>query len=225
MQSQADYAKSGLPGTAADTSWEAATAFAAHYTALHPSARYRLPTEAEWEFLAQSSAAAGVTIGEAREWVGDWHAPYLTARLATHNPTGPSVGVLKVVRGGGGAAGHTTRYSLPPGATASGSPTEGPSFQPPTTFRLVKAAASGSTTSSSSYAAPAPFPQAAVLTPSARQSGSGGLIELALLGPPASAPHFTVEWVLPIPPDSEAEGWARCPSHRPAALHRLCTLH
>ena len=60
---------------------------------------FRLPTEAEWEYLAQNSTKYGISdITTTMEWCGDWFGKYSLSDSS--NPKGPETGILRVVRGG-----------------------------------------------------------------------------------------------------------------------------
>jgi formylglycine-generating enzyme required for sulfatase activity len=104
------------PDYAAGISYNQAVAFCAWLTR-KTGKPYRLPTEAEWEYVERAGAqtpffigdtppapgeanAWGIVMGEGTpEWVADWYGPYPSA--AQTDPTGPEHGNFRVVRGGG----------------------------------------------------------------------------------------------------------------------------
>jgi hypothetical protein len=173
---QEDYARSGLPGSATDASWDQAAAFC-RWLSRREGRRYRLPTEAEWEYAFKEtrSGRQGALDMEGREWVRDWHGVFPVDSLA--DPTGPLTGTTKVIREG------AHRASLSP--DAKNSPWElGASG-----FRVVCV----TDPPPKALAGPPPFAQAAI-----KQS-----IAPALQGPDPRVPYFTVRFALPIPPENE----------------------
>ncbi len=104
------------PDYAAGISYNQAVAFCAWLTR-KTGKPYRLPTEAEWEYVERAGTQTpfftgdtppapgqantwGVVMGEGTpEWVADWYGPYPPA--AQTDPTGPEHGYFRVVRGGG----------------------------------------------------------------------------------------------------------------------------
>jgi len=104
------------PDYAAGISYDQAVAFC-QWLSKKTGRNYRLPTEAEWEYVARAGTqtpfftgdtppkpgqanAWGVVMGEGTpEWVADWYGPYSAA--AQTDPTGPVHGYFRVVRGGG----------------------------------------------------------------------------------------------------------------------------
>jgi formylglycine-generating enzyme required for sulfatase activity len=98
-------------------SWERATAFC-QWLSKKEGKPYRLPTEAEWEYVARAGSHSIYSTGDAPlapdqpnpwgvanmeagrpEWTLDWYAPYRPE--AQTDPAGPAHGMMKVLRGGG----------------------------------------------------------------------------------------------------------------------------
>ncbi|RPJ51626.1 MAG: hypothetical protein EHM23_33890, partial [Acidobacteria bacterium] len=93
-------------------SWHEAVAFC-QWLSRKEGKPYRLPTEAEWEYVARAGwepGAARPAVGQAnpmgvknlltgpREWCRDWFVEY--SFEAQTDPVGPAAGLVKVVRGG-----------------------------------------------------------------------------------------------------------------------------
>ena len=176
--SQEHYARSGLSGSARDASWNQAAAFC-RWLSQREGRTYRLPTEAEWEYVFKQTAdwrpERRVLGMEGREWVQDWHGVLPVDALA--DPTGPVTGTTKVIRTG------PRRASLSPDARNS------PWELGATSFRVVLEA----------DPPPRPFAGAPPFTQAAIKQTTGP----ALQGPDPKVPYFTVRFALPIPPEND----------------------
>ena len=111
-------------------SWEDAEGYA-QWLSRREGRIFRLPTEAEWEYVARAGSAEHFSSGlrppasgepnawgvknmhtDAMEWVQDWYDEY--AEADETDPIGPAAGITRVVRGGGlnmpYEGGHSKKY-------------------------------------------------------------------------------------------------------------------
>ncbi len=113
-------------GEATGISWHDANAFAEWLSQLEGKS-YRLPTEAEWEYVCRAGTTTPYSSGGSqpsegtpnpwgvmnmhnspREWVWDWHGEYSYEDQS--DPIGPEQGFARVVRGGGLDNGNSYYY-------------------------------------------------------------------------------------------------------------------
>ncbi len=174
--SQSHYQQAGLRGLASDVTWNDANGFCEWLR--QDGMKYRLPTEAEWEYVHENPQ--GVQDMGGREWTNDWHQPFHDA-LAQVDPLGPASGILKVVRRDG-----DDREAFPPNAKSSPWPIPSMGFRVAMVFDPPE----------NPYVSPPPFCQAAI-----RQN-----LEEAQQAPNPSTPYFTVRFAIPIPPDNDDDG-------------------
>ncbi len=197
-------------------SWEDATAYAKWLSA-REGREFRLPTEAEWEYVARAGSADHFSSGEqplaagepnawgmqnmhaaALEWVQDWYGAY--GEDDEVDPVGPADGVARVVRGGGlnmpYQGGYASKYPndgrLPFFRRSANRAAMAPQYRGRHNigFRLV--------------AAPMPATAPRTLAPPAAMFAVRGVNPWASVGPDPARPWFRQRDVLPIPPENAA---------------------
>jgi hypothetical protein len=194
----------GFPGgqkpgeDATGVSWSDAVAFC-RWISEKEGLPYRLPTEAEWEYLAAGDHGhIEDMLGGAREWCLDWYGDY--AMQDQVDPVGPERGVAKVIRGGGldeESPRSPAEEYLRPSNRAAMPPSFGLDPDSPNAFgahaigfRLVLGEAP----------AGRPFP---VHETFVRQCVKGGTNPVGQ-GPDPSKPYFRKRPLLPVPPDNSS---------------------
>ena len=187
--SQSHYQQAGLPGSVSDISWDNAAAFC-EWLSNEEGRTYRLPTEAEWQYVSENPQGAANMSG--REWTQDWHGLYPTDYVV--DPVGPAVGIMKVIRGD-----SNDRQTLPPCATSS------PWGLDAVSFRVVLDID--------------PLEKPFVSAPAIPQMAITQSTEPALIGPDPNVPYFTVRFSLPIPPENSTNGIASMLGVSPALMY------
>ncbi|RIA45544.1 BNR repeat protein [Hephaestia caeni] len=207
----------------AGVSWKDAEDYAA-WLSRKTGRHYRLPTEAEWEYVAKLKTADPGRYGAIQglesgplEWTSDWFGPY--APSPRTDPVGAASGMLKVVRGG--PISHDpdhdwsmleidyhraeARLALPPSFAPFADAPNGGGLHT-IGIRLVEG--------------PDPAGQPIPPTPPLNALGVRQDLSTAAMGPDPSKPYFRKRTFLPTPPDDshstaiDASGWdARLRNH------------
>jgi formylglycine-generating enzyme required for sulfatase activity len=173
-----------LLGYATGLSWYEAEAFA-DWLSDQEGLPYRLPTEAEWEYVCTNPRGVTNMQSSPGEWVLDWHGEYPYDEQV--DPVGPEQGLGRVVRGRG--LDSDGSYYRRPSSRAG----IGPGFagrQHPIGFRLVL----GELPVTSPLRYEPPFVRECIKQSTAR----------ALQGPDPNVPYFNQRPMLPIPPDNSS---------------------
>ncbi len=179
---------------AAGMSWHDAVAFC-DWLSKKEGKPYRLPTEAEWEYVCLQADKLGVQrlFAEPLEWCADWFGDYPSQ--AQSDPVGPDCGLARVVRGGcldekakaedyahaSHRAGIAPAFGTYPGAPAG-------LGQSRIGFRIVQA--------------PPPPAKPWPATLSFVQQGVKDTVKQAAQGPDPAKPYFRKRHLLPVPPDN-----------------------
>lgn len=210
-QLRPDWTLASTEGYAWGVAWHDAVAFCEGLSR-REGTPYRLPTEAEWEYVCRSAEAWGIRnmANEVREWCLDWYGPYPAG--AVTDPMGVDGGLARVVRGGvldeldgkfevlppSEYEQPPYRAGLPPdfGPKACGSVGEGENtFGWPGAhhvgFRVVQGAMPPTD--------PAPF------EPPFIGRGVKQAKDAAKTGPDGTKPYLRKRYLLPSPPETELD--------------------
>jgi hypothetical protein len=196
-QFRMDYQDVRDAGRAEGISWYDAQSYC-DWLSAREHKHYRLPTEAEWEYLAQLPASEQEKLGIQKlggglpEWTADWYGAYPSDEVS--DPGGEERGWSRVVRGGPISIGADTHADPQRGIPGYFSrPTNRASVSPDYAgrhrigFRVVEVGGDDSTTF---HYTPAPFPERFVLQ------------KLASMPKTVQKPHLRIRNLLPIPPDN-----------------------
>ena len=200
---------------AAGVSWYEAVAFC-EWLSKKEDRPYRLPTEAEWEYVCRAGSTSLYSSGDrppragqanawglknmhtgVREWCLDWHGEYPAAEQV--DPVGPEYGMARVVRGGlldDGGKNKWREIFNASSSRASIAPGFGPYYNDSPAnpgyhnigFRVVM----GPMPSTSPLAYQASYVQQGV-------KQNKGIVKL---GPDSSKPYFRKRYLLPTPPET-----------------------
>jgi hypothetical protein len=206
------YSASGTYATG--LTWHQAVQFA-RWLSKKENLPYRLPTEAEWEYVCRAGTTSLFWSGDKppaegsanpwnvknmhtgpSEWLWDYHGTYLPDDQT--DPVGADAGMIRVIRGGDRLYDmrSASRRALPPGcAKRSGFNDIG--------FRLVIAKMP-----TNQPAHVVPFPQECV-----KQN-----TEVALYGPDPGKPYFNRRPAMPIPPENDQDDIGSFVGVHPAVL-------
>jgi formylglycine-generating enzyme required for sulfatase activity len=198
-----------FPPYATGMSWHDAVAFC-EWLSRKEKRNYRLPTEAEWEYVARAGTTSHFSSGEMPppdetpnpwgvknmhtgplEWVLDWHGLYPEEPQV--DPVGPESGVARVVRGGGimGPYRGLQHGFLPYYRRSANRASVAPEYrgQHPIGFRIVEAPLPSTR----------PWPvEKDFIYQAVKQSGVP-----VKAGPDPEKPWFRRRILLPIPPENQ----------------------
>ncbi len=214
----------------AGISWPAANDYAAWLSA-KTGRQYRLPTEAEWEYVARLAVTDRARYGVIRgldsgptEWTADIFGPYSPA--AQTDPTGAASGPLRVVRGGRMGL-NPTRATYDPDVEIDYARPESRLAFPPVFAPREGAEQAGGFHSIGLRLVEGPAPKTPPMqvTPPFHAIGVRQDLKTAAMGPDPSKPYFRRRPYLPSPPDhtggtttdkSGWDSWLRNHHHSPA---------
>ena len=202
----------------AGISWDDATAYAA-WLSQRTGRHYRLPTEAEWEYVARLvakesaryAAIKGMGSGPV-EWTADRFGPYDLSPQT--DPVGAASGPLRVARGGRMGFNPTRAKSDPMIEIDYARPEARLAFPP--SFAPIKGSEEGGGFHAIGLRlveGPAPATAPSLVTPPLNAMGVRQDLASANMGPDPAKPYFRRRAYLPIPPDytggatTEKSGW------------------